>query len=224
MTHSKSAHVFPLQTTLQNLRHKQKMTQKQVAEKLGVSPVTVSGWEIGKRMPEPQMLPRLAQIFNTTVDNLLGYSATADSVRIGDVVYVPIYESVAVIEGRLAFLSFHGTYPVPAEVATVSRGVQAVLLPAPDSSMAMAGIGEGCLVLTHVNAKVRPGDFCMVIIDGDRLCLRYCVQVQPDTLVLQAADSSQPPEVYTDGDRQRVCIVGPCVGLFHILPRGMETD
>ena len=200
------------------------MTQKQVAEKLGVSPVTVSGWEIGKRTPEPQMLPRLAQVFNTTVDNLLGYSTTADSVRVGDVVYVPIYESVAVIEGRLAFLSFLGTYPVPVEVATVPRGVQAVLLPAPDSSMAMAGIGEGCLVLTHVNAKLRPGDICMVIIDGDHPCLRYCVQVQSDTLVLKAADPARPPEVYSGDDRKRVFVVGPCVGLFHILPRGMETD
>jgi len=170
------------------------------------------------------MLPRIAQVFCTTVDNLLGYSTTADSVRVGDVVYVPIYESVAVIEGRLAFLSFHGTYPVPAEVATVPRGVQAVLIPAPDASMAMAGIGEGCLVLTHVNAKVRPGDYCMTIIDGNRLCLRHCAQVQPDTLVLKAADPALPSEVYTADDRKRACVVGPCVGLFHVLPRGMNTD
>ncbi len=224
MTHTKSAHIFPLQATLQKLRHKKKLTQKQVAEKLGVSPVTVSGWEIGKRMPEPQMLPRIAQVFGTTVDNLLGYSATADSFRIGDVVYVPIYESVAVNEGRLAFLNFHGTYPVPAEVAAVPRGVQAVLIPAPDSSMAMAGIGEGCLVLTHVNATVRPGDFCMTIIDGARPCIRHYSQVQPDTIVLKAADPAQPSEVYAAGDRKRVCFVGPCVGVFHVLPRGKETD
>ena len=224
MTHSKSAHKFPLQATLQKLRHKKKWTQKQVAEKLGISPVTISGWEIGKRMPEPQMLPLLAQIFGTTVDNLLGYSTTAASMQVGEVVFVPIYESAAVIEGRLALLKFHGTYPVPAEAAAVPRGVQAVLLPAPDSSMTMAGIGAGYLVLVHANAIVRVGDYCMIIIDGDRLCIRQCVLMRPDTIILKVADPLQPPEVYADGDRKRVCNVGPCVGLYHALPRGPEPE
>jgi len=103
MTRTKPTAEFPFRATLQRLRKQKKWTQQQVADKLGISPVTVSGWEIGKRIPEPPMLPRIAQLFGTTVDNLLGYSKTAESFKAGDVVYVPMYGSVAIIEGRLAF-------------------------------------------------------------------------------------------------------------------------
>ena len=223
MTHSKSAHKFPLQATLQKLRHKKKWTQKQVAEKLGISPVTISGWEIGKRMPEPQMLPLLAQIFGTTVDNLLGYSKTAESFKTGDIVYVPMYGSVAIIEGRLAFLDFHGTFPVPTENATVPRGVQAVLIAVPDSSMATAGINTGSLVLTHVNAKVNPGDICLSLIDNTQPSIRYCRKAQADLIVLATADAEQPQQIFSDAERKRVHIVGPCVALYQQLPRGMAV-
>ena len=141
MTRTKPAAEYPFRATLQRLRLKKKMTQQQLAEKLGVSPVTVSGWELGRRVPEPHTLSRIAQLFGTSVDNLLGYSKTAETFQAGDIAYVPMYGSVAMLEGRLAFLDFHGTYPVPAEAAKVSRGEQAVLITVPDSSMATAGIG-----------------------------------------------------------------------------------
>lgn len=222
MTRSKPAAEYPFRATLQRLRNKKKMTQQQVAEKLGVSPVTVSGWELGRRVPEPHMLPRIAQLFGTTVDNLLGYSKTAESFKAGDVVYVPMYESVAILEGRLAFLDFHGTYPVPAEAATVPRGVQAVLISVPDSSMAMAGIGSGCMVLTHVNAKVNPGDICLSIIENTQPRIRYCQEAQAELVILKTADAEKPPEIYGAAERKKVHVVGPCIALYQQLPRGLE--
>ena len=201
-----------------------KMTQQQVAEKLGVSSVTVSGWELGRRVPEPHVLPRIAQLFGTTVDNLLGYSKTAESFKTGDVVYVPMYGSVAIIEGRLAFLDFHGTYPVPAEDATVPRGVQAVLVAAPDASMETNGIGAGSMVLTHVNAKVNPGDICLAIIDNTQVTIRHCLAAKPELVMLTTADSQKEPETYAETERKRIHVVGPCVGIFRQLPRGSETQ
>ena len=221
MTRTKPTAEFPFRATLQRLRKKKKWTQQQVADKLGISPVTVSGWEIGKRIPEPPMLPRIAQLFGTTVDNLLGYSKTAESFKAGDVVYVPMYGSVAIIEGRLAFLDFHGTYPVPAEAAKVPRGVQAVLVAVPDSSMATAGIGEGCMVLTHANADVNPGDICLSIIENTQTRIRYCREVQADLVVLQTADAEKAPEIFNAKERKNVHVVGPCVALYHLLPRGL---
>ena len=223
MTHTKPSQDFPFKETLKRLRAAHELTQKQVAEKLGVATVTVSGWEIGKRVPEPQMLPKIAAVFGITVDNLLGYSAKADCIRLADVVYVPIYASMAVTEGRLAFLDYHGTYPVPTEAARVSRGAQAVLIPAPDASMALAGIGRGAQVLVHVNAKVRPGDLCLSILDSDRLLVRLCTRIDASAIGLQAADPNLPEELYSSKDRDRIHLVGPCVAVFHLLPRGAQT-
>ena len=224
MTLNKSLQAFQLKETLKRLRAARKLTQKQVAEKLGVATVTVSGWEIGKRVPEPHMLPKIAGVFGITVDNLLGHSTKADSVRVGDVVFVPIYASVAVREGRLAFLDYHGTYPVPTEAATVPRGVQAVLIAAPDAPMAPVGIDPGALVLVHANAKVRPGDICMAVLEQNRPCLRQCCRIDAKTITLALADPASSEETYTTGDRSPIHVVGPCVAVFHMLPRGKILD
>lgn len=49
------------------------MTQDQLAEKLGVSAQAVSKWENDLSCPDINMLPRLAELFGTTTDQLLGH-------------------------------------------------------------------------------------------------------------------------------------------------------
>lgn len=48
------------------------LTQTNLAEKLGVSRTTVTMWENHKSEPDNEMLVRIANILQTTVDNLLG--------------------------------------------------------------------------------------------------------------------------------------------------------
>lgn len=57
-------------------RKKKKLTQDQLAEKLGVTPQAVSKWENDQSCPDITMLPRLAEIFGSTTDELLGIEAT----------------------------------------------------------------------------------------------------------------------------------------------------
>jgi len=51
------------------------MTQDQLAERLGVTAQAVSKWENDQSCPDITMLPRLAQIFGTTTDALLGLNS-----------------------------------------------------------------------------------------------------------------------------------------------------
>lgn len=48
-------------------REERKWTQKMLAEKLDVVPVTVSGWENGRKEPAFEILDKIAALFNTTV-------------------------------------------------------------------------------------------------------------------------------------------------------------
>ncbi len=48
------------------------LTQEQLAESLGVTAQAVSKWENDQSCPDISMLPKLAQLFDTTVDSLLG--------------------------------------------------------------------------------------------------------------------------------------------------------
>jgi transcriptional regulator with XRE-family HTH domain len=53
------------------LRKARKYTQQGLAQKLGVSHQAVSNWERGESMPDISILPRLAALLGTTVDNIL---------------------------------------------------------------------------------------------------------------------------------------------------------
>lgn len=50
------------------------MTQLQLADTLGISFQAVSNWERGQSMPDISKLPELAELFGTTIDELLGRS------------------------------------------------------------------------------------------------------------------------------------------------------
>lgn len=64
---------------LKQLRAENKITQVQLAEKLGVSKGTVAMWETDKRNPSFEVLDALSGIFDRRIDYLLGYSDDATS-------------------------------------------------------------------------------------------------------------------------------------------------
>ena len=63
--------VFKL-NTLKVLREQKKFTQLKVSMDIGVSQELVSQWELGKTMPNPPVLIKLADYFNCSTDFLLG--------------------------------------------------------------------------------------------------------------------------------------------------------
>ena len=60
------------------LRKQNNWTQKELANKLGISDKTVSKWETGCGLPEISFLPDLADVFNVTVDFLVSNNAVDD--------------------------------------------------------------------------------------------------------------------------------------------------
>lgn len=60
---------------LRSLRIKFGYSQKQVADKLNMSPSIVSGYETGERTPSAEILLSLSYLFNCSVDYLLGRQA-----------------------------------------------------------------------------------------------------------------------------------------------------
>jgi len=56
-------------------RKEKNMTQMELADRLNISFQAVSNWERGLSMPDISKLPELAELFGTTVDELLGQSS-----------------------------------------------------------------------------------------------------------------------------------------------------
>ncbi|MCR5249259.1 MAG: helix-turn-helix domain-containing protein [Lachnospiraceae bacterium] len=58
-------------TVIKELRERKKMTQLQLAEKLGVSDKSVSKWETGKGFPDITLLEPIAEAFGVSVTELI---------------------------------------------------------------------------------------------------------------------------------------------------------
>lgn len=65
-----------LAENIRRLRKEKSMTQEALAEALGVTSGAVYKWEAELSTPELSMLVKLAELFDTSVDTLLGYEAT----------------------------------------------------------------------------------------------------------------------------------------------------
>ena len=61
-----------ISTRLKELRLEEELTQKELAEKLGITQDSISLWEKGKRMPDTGYIIKLCEIFQISADYLLG--------------------------------------------------------------------------------------------------------------------------------------------------------
>lgn len=59
-------------TMLKELRRRTGITQKELADKLGLSKAAVSYYEQSLRSPSPEILIKIAEVFHVTTDHLLG--------------------------------------------------------------------------------------------------------------------------------------------------------
>ena len=63
-----------LGTNIKENRLRKGYTQEQLAYELGVSSQTVSRWETGTTYPDIVMIPIIAELFDISIDSLMGYA------------------------------------------------------------------------------------------------------------------------------------------------------
>ena len=63
-----------IHNNLRYLREVRDMKQRQVADALGVSRTTYTNYEAGARCPDTEMLTKMADFFELSVDELLGHT------------------------------------------------------------------------------------------------------------------------------------------------------
>ncbi len=63
---------FDFGSTLKQLRLQANLTQKQLAEQIGITKSVISFYELRERTPSPEILIKLAAVFHVSTDYLLG--------------------------------------------------------------------------------------------------------------------------------------------------------
>ena len=88
---------------LKTMRINRNLTQKQLAEQLGVAKSVVSYYESGDRFPSYDVLVRLARIFHVSTDYLLGveHNRVLDVSDLND-------EQVAALENLISVMQRNG--------------------------------------------------------------------------------------------------------------------
>lgn len=93
---------------LREFRERKKLTQKEVAVKIGVSEQAVSKWENGICLPDIYNLKLLARVLNVSVDCLLdtendGGEKVVDTVKIGGAVFEIVEKPETVFAGKMFY-------------------------------------------------------------------------------------------------------------------------
>ena len=105
------------------LRKQHSFTQEQLSEALGVTVSAVYKWESGQSIPEVKMLMELADLFEVSVDTLLGYDRQNEKIesrlkRIEQFITERDFEE-AIMEGEKALKKYPNNFEVVYMVAQV---------------------------------------------------------------------------------------------------------
>lgn len=87
---------------LKSLRIEKKLTQKQVADRIGLAISAVSSYESGSRYPSYEALIKLAHIFHVSTDYLLGMTdrRNVDVTGLGDDEIELVSQLVEMLRGK----------------------------------------------------------------------------------------------------------------------------
>jgi len=120
------------------LRKERGMTQLELAEKMGVTDKAVSKWERDLSFPDVNTLPKLAEIFDVTVDELMQTKRDAKENAAGNKV------------SEMVTLILKGV-PLAMGIAVVVLSIMNEL--ETDVAITMLGLGLACLAVTQLPKK-----------------------------------------------------------------------
>lgn len=199
---------------LKRERKKNRLTQAEVGEKLGLSQQAVAKWENNTTEPRAQDLLSLAALYNVTVDYLLGRETERDcgtqAIIQDGMAYkrLPILASVACGDPIYAEDSYENyilqSMETNADFCVVAEG----------DSMINARIFDGDLVFVHKQEMVNNGEIAVVAIGEAATIKRVYYYEQNNKLVLMPENPSHAPQVYVDDQLENARILGKVVSFF----------
>lgn len=124
---------------ISSLRKENGMTQLELAEKMGVTDKAVSKWERDLSCPDVNSLPKLAEIFQISVDELM-------QVKIAESSGTSIRENIELIS-QIVFKALALAMGVCTVVLSILKQIDMY------SGFSMLGIGLACVAITLFSKK-----------------------------------------------------------------------
>lgn len=197
------------------LRRRENMSQKELADKAGVSRSAIGMYEAGEREPSFETLEAFADIFNVNMDTLLGKSVNEELLpnnvqKLIKMKKIPLVGTIACGTPILAEENITDYIDMPghirADYALTCKG----------DSMINAGIRDGDIVYIRKQSQVENGQIAAVLIGGEEATLKRFYRTD-GYISLNAENPQYAPIVFFESDASNVRVIGLAVAYTHVL-------
>nr|DAU00051.1 MAG TPA: Repressor protein CI [Caudoviricetes sp.] len=212
ITDEKQKKIFS--SNLLHLLSKHNLTQKEVADKIGVSPQTFNTWCQGIAIPRMGKIQKLADYFNVNKSVLI--DGTKKDTGTYNIEFIPdmtttkikVYGSVPAGVPVTAIEDIQGTVDIPSH--WLSSGYDYMGIVVKGDSM-FPKYQEGDIVVIRVQPDCENGQDCVVYINGDEATLKKVIK-NSDCIILQPMNSEYTP-IVVDYNSEDFKILGVVVQL-----------
>lgn len=200
---------------LKELRESKGLSQYSFSRDFGISQSTIGNWESGTRQPKMDVLEKIAEYFNVSVDYLLGRSSDparttvptgTNILPLPETYEIPLLGDIACGTPILANENVEQMVSVPSNITAD------FCLRCKGDSMIGARIYDGDLVYIKQQDDVDDGQIAAVLIDDEATLKR--VYRDGDSMILQAENPAIKPQIYTAKDAKSIRIIGLAVAFL----------
>lgn len=194
--------------TIRQLRKAAGLTMREAAEKMKLPYTTYSGYETGAREPNSEMLIKIADFFNVSIDYIIGRSDEniVNIIPIPEAKEIPLLGTIACGEPILASENINDIIKCPrmccADFALKCKG----------DSMINARIFDGDIVYIAKQPDVEDGEIAAVLI-GEEATLKR-VRKFPNKIVLSPCNPMYDDLVYQGEQLEGIRILGKAVAFL----------
>lgn len=195
---------------LQLLRKQHNMSQLKLSTAIGVSRSTVAMWENGSSQPDNSMLIKLSELFNVSVDYLLGRDETPISSPSVSGTWIPVLGKVQAgvpVEAIQDIIDYE-------DISNISKDPSEYFALQVKGQSMEPKFSEGDVVIVKKQDIAEDGDIVIAMVNGDEATIKK-LKKRADGIVLLPLNQQFDMMYYTADDIEKlpVRILGKVVEL-----------
>lgn len=202
-------------TNLKKIRQDNDLTQEELAKKIDTSRSNIANYENDKNMPSIDILEKLSEIFNCSIDYLLGKSDIKTPDLKDKLFLIPIVGKVAAGKPIFANENIEGYLPIDPLMYNLTSPNGFFFLQIQGESMNKL-IKNGSFALIKKQDYAENGDVVVAIINGDdEATVKRYKQLNEQFVMLEpvSEDSAFQP-ITIDLKNTKFSIIGKVIGDF----------
>ena len=154
-------------TILKKVRQSKDMSQEELAKRVNTSRSNIANYEVGKNMPSVEMLDKLSEVLNVSIDYLLGKEEINNKQDLTDKLFlIPIVGRVPAGEPLLAEENIEGYLPIDPIMYNLTSPDNLFFLKVVGESMNKV-VANGSFVLVKKQEYAETGDVVVALVNGD---------------------------------------------------------